>query len=258
MSDKIYPSNKIIIKKPEDIISFGYVAPAAQLIFNFIIAQALKTNANTITIKVTDYLYWQGKSKLQGNYYKDFYRRIEDLKHTFIVLQKIENKKKIIYEWPLIAQAKTTKNNENKTEKIEIELNSYLLDYYRWHFANVAININDTVGLTAKYAYRLYEFLLYALRKKSKNKSLKMDELRRVLTVPERENNVRFLHFLAKALQNINNKTTLKVQAKIKTKNKKSLSSAEIKFIDLTADKAEKQFEFLIFERCFKVQNGDT
>ena len=91
MSDKIYPANKIIIKKPEDIISFGYVAPAAQQIFNYVIAQALKTNANTITIKVTDYLYWLGKTKLQGKYYMDFYRRVEDLKHTFIVLQKIEN-----------------------------------------------------------------------------------------------------------------------------------------------------------------------
>lgn len=257
MNDKIYPANKIIIKKPEDIISFGYVAPAAQQIFNFVIAQALKTNANTITIKVTDYLYWQKKSKLQGNYYKDFYRRVEDLKHTFIVLQKFENNKKIIYEWPLIAEAKTTKTLDNKTEKIEIKLNNLLLDYYRWHYANVAININDTVGLTAKYSYKLYEFLLYVFRKNSKTKSIKMDELRRVLTVPERENNVRFLHFLGKAIKNINETTALKVQAKIKTKNKKSLGTAEIKFINFADKIAENQFEILLFERDIKAQNGD-
>lgn len=257
MSDKIYPANKIIIKKPEDIISFGYVAPAAQQIFNYVIAQALKTNANTITIKVTDYLYWLGKTKLQGKYYMDFYRRVEDLKHTFIVLQKIENNKKIIYEWPLIAEAKTTKTLDNKTEKIEIKLNNLLLDYYRWHYANVAININDTVGLTAKYSYKLYEFLLYVFRKNSKTKSIKMNELRRVLTVPERENNVRFLHFLGKAIKNINEKTALKVQAKIKTKNKKSLGTAEIKFVNLNEKIAEKQFEFLIFEREMKAQNED-
>ncbi len=257
MSDKIFPSNKIIIKKPEDIISFGYVAPAAQQIFNYVIAQALKTNATTITIKVTDYLYWQKKSKLQGNYYKDFYRRVEDLKHTFIVLQKFENNRKIIYEWPLISEAKTTKTIDDKTEKIEIKLNHLLLDFYRWHFANVAININETVGLNAKYSYKLYEFLLYILRKKTKNKSIKMNELRRVLTAPERENNVRFLHFLGKAIKNINEKTALKVQAKIKTKNKKSLGSAEIKFINLSAEKALKQYEFLIFERDWREKNGD-
>ena len=232
MSDKIFPSNKIIIKKPEDIISFGYVAPAAQQIFNYVIAQALKTNATTITIKVTDYLYWQKKSKLQGNYYKDFYRRVEDLKHTFIVLQKFENNRKIIYEWPLISEAKTTKTIDDKTEKIEIKLNHLLLDFYRWHFANVAININETVGLNAKYSYKLYEFLLYILRKKTKNKSIKMNEF-------------------------INEKTALKVQAKIKTKNKKSLGSAEIKFINLSAEKALKQYEFLIFERDWREKNGD-
>lgn len=257
MNEKIYPSNKIIIKKPEDIISFGYVAPAAQQIFNYVLAHAITTNCNTINIKVTDYLYWIGKSKLQGNYYKDFYRRIEDLKHTFVVFQKIENNKKIIYEWPLISEAKTTKTINDKTEKIEIKLNNLLLDYYRWHFANVAININDTIGLTSKYAYKLYELLLFIFRKKSKNKSIKMHELRRILTVPEKENNVRFLHFFAKALKNINEKTALKVQAKIKTKNKKSLGSAEIKFINLSAEKAEKQFEFLIFEREIKAQNED-
>ncbi len=257
MSDKIYPANKIIVKKPEDIISFGYVAPAAQQIFNYVIAQAIKTNCNAISIKVTDYLYWTGKSKLQGNYYKDFYRRIEDLKHTFVVLRKIENNKKIIYEWPLIAEAITTKTLDNKTEKIEIKLNNLLLDYYRWHYANVAININDTVGLTAKYSYKLYEFLLYVFRKNSKTKSIKMDELRRVLTVPERENNVRFLRFFAKALKNINDKTALKVQAKIKTKNKKSLASAEFKFVNITEKIAAKQYEFLLFERDYKVQNRD-
>ena len=257
MSDKIFPSNKIIVKKTEDIISFGYVAPASQQIFNYVIAQALKTNANTITIKVTDYLYWQGKTKLQGKYYMDFYRRVEDLKHTFIVLQKIENNKKIIYEWPLIAEAKTTKTLDNKTEKIEIKLNNLLLDYYRWHYANVAININDTVGLTAKYSYKLYEFLLYVFRKNSKTKSIKMDELRRVLTVPERENNVRFLHYLGKAIKNINETTALKVQAKIKTKNKKSLGTAEIKFINFADKIAENQFEILLFERDIKAQNGD-
>lgn len=258
MSDKIFPSNKIIVKKPEDIISFGYVAPAAQQIFNYVIAQALKTNANTITIKVTDFLYWQNKTKLQGNYYKDFYRRVEDLKHTFVVLQKIENNKKIIYEWPLIAEAKTTKTINDKTEKIEIKLNNLLLDYYRWHFANVAININDTIGLTAKYAYKLYELLLFIFRKKSKNKSIKMDELRRILTVPKKENNVRFLHFLGKAIKNINEKTALKVQAKIKTKNKKSLGTAEIKFINFADKIAENQFEILLFEREIKAQNEDS
>lgn len=257
MSDKIYPANKIIVKKPEDIISFGYVAPAAQQIFNYVIAQAIKTNCNAISIKVTDYLYWTGKSKLQGNYYKDFYRRIEDLKHTFVVLRKIENNKKIIYEWPLIAEAITTKTLDNKTEKIEIKLNNLLLDYYRWHYANVAININDTVGLTTKYAYKLYELLLFIFGKKSKNKSIKMDELRRILTVPAKENNVRFLHFFVKALKNINEKTALKVQAKIKTKNKKSLASAEIKFVDLSALKVQEQFEFLIFERTLREKNGD-
>lgn len=257
MNEKIYPANKIIVKKPEEILSFGYVAPAAQHIFNFVVAKAISTNCNTISIKVTDYLYWSGKSRLQGNYYKDFYKRIDDLKHTFVVFQKIENNKKIIYEWPLIAQAKTTKNLNNKTEKIEIELNNHLLNYYRWQYANVPININDTVGLTSKYSYKLYEYLLFIFRKKSKNNAVTMDELRRILTAPKNESNVRFLHFFGKAMKNINEKTEIKAQATLRTKNKKSLSSAKIKFVNLADKMAKKQYEFLIFESIFKEQNGD-
>ena len=44
---------------------------------------------------------------------------------------------------------------------------------------------------------------------------------------------------------------------KIKTKNKKSLASAEIKFVNLTEKIAEKQYEFLIFEREWREKNGE-
>ena len=40
MNEKIYPHNKIITKKPDDIIAFDYVSPAAQQIFNFVISRA--------------------------------------------------------------------------------------------------------------------------------------------------------------------------------------------------------------------------
>ena len=47
MSEKIYPNNKIITKKPDDIISFDYVSPAAQQIFNFVILSALNQKQNS-------------------------------------------------------------------------------------------------------------------------------------------------------------------------------------------------------------------
>ena len=257
MNEKIYPANKIIIKKPEDIISFGYVAPAAQQIFNYVLLHALNQKQNAINLKVADYFAWQNQIKPQGKHYTIFYKNLAKLKHTFIIAQNIENNKIIKYEWPLIAEIKTVKTLKNRIETIEIKLNPYLLDYFRWQRANVPININTTKKLEAKYAYRLYEYLMYNSRKNNKNKYINIDDLRRVLTAPKTERNERFLRYLEKALKNINKTTDLKIMAKIKTKNKKSLGSAEIKFVDLSALKAQKQYEFLIFEREIKAQNED-
>lgn len=257
MNKKIYPANKIITKKPEDILAFGYVSPNAQQIFNYVILQALNKKENTINIKVADYYAWHNIIKPQGKHYATFYKTLEKLKHTFIMAQTIKNNKIIKYDWPLIAETKTIKTLKNRTETIEIKLNPYLLNYYRWQRANVPINIDTTKKLEAKYAYRLYEFLLYQRRKNNKNKYIGIDDLRRILTAPKTERNERFLRYLEKALKNINETTDLKICAKIKTKNKKSLASAEIKFVDLTEKISEKQFEFLIFEREIKAQNED-
>lgn len=257
MSDKIYPSNKIIIKKPKDIVAFDYVSPTAQQIFNFIILAALNQKQDNLNIKVSDYFNWQNIINPQGKHYLIFYKNLEKLKHTFVIAQNIENNKIVKYEWPLIAETKTIKTLKNRIEKIEIKLNPYLLDYYRWQRANAPININVTKNLDAKYAYKLYEFLVYNHRKKNKNKYISIGDLRRILTVPKTERNERFFIYLRKAISNINKTTDLKVQVLVKTKNKKSLASAEIKFVDLLAEKAEKQFEFLIFEREIKAQNGD-
>ena len=257
MSDKIYPANKIIVKKPEDIISFDYVAPHTQQIFNFIILSALNAKQNKLNIKIADYFNWQNITKPQGKNYAIFYKNLEKLKHTFILAQTIENNKIIKYEWPLIAETKTIKTLKNRIETIEIKLNPYLVDYYRWQRANVPINVNITKKLETKYAYRLYEFLVYNQRKKNKNKYIGIDDLRRILTVPKSERNERFLFYLRKAIQNINETTDIKIQTKIKTKNKKALSSAVIKFIDLTDKIVENQFEFLIFERELREKNED-
>lgn len=257
MNNQIYPANKIIIKKPEDIVTFDYVSPTAQQIFNFIILAALNQKQNNLNIKVSDYFNWKNIIKPQGKHYLIFYKNLEKLKHTFIIAQNIENNKIIKYEWPLIAETKTIKTLTNRIEKIEIKLNPYLLDYYRWQRANVPININTTKKLEAKYAYRLYEYLMYNRRKKNKNKYISIDDLRRILTAPKSERNERFLLYLRKALRNINETTDLQIQAKIKTKNKKSLASAEIKFVDLVAEKAERQFEFLLFEKEWHEKNGE-
>ena len=254
MNEKIFPANKIIIKKPEDIIRFDYVAPNSQQIFNYVILQALNKKENTINIKVADYYAWQNIIKPQGKHYATFYKTLEKLKHTFVVAQTIENNKIIKYDWPLIAETKTIKTLKNRIETIEIKLNPYLLNFFRWQRANVPINVNITKNLDVKYAYRLYEYLLYQQRK---NKYINIDDLRRVLTAPKTERNERFLRYLEKALKNINETTDLKICAKIKTKNKKSLASAEIKFINLTEKISEKQFEFLIFERTLREKNGD-
>lgn len=258
MNEKIYPSNKIIIKKPEEILSYDYVAPGAQQIFNFIILNALNSKQNTINIKVADYFYWKKITKPQGKHYALFYKNLEKLKRSFIVAETTENKKIVKYEWPLIAETKTIKTIKNRIEKIEIKLNPYVLDYYKWQRANVPININTTKNLEVKYAYRLYEFLHFQLRKNNKNKYISINDLRRILTVPKLERNERFLLYLRNAIKNVNETTELKLLAKIKAKNKKSLASAEIKFIDLTAEKAKNQFEFLLFEREIKAQNEDT
>ncbi len=257
MNNQIYPANKIIIKKPEDIVTFDYVSPTAQQIFNFIILAALNQKQNNLNIKVSDYFNWKNIIKPQGKHYLIFYKNLEKLKHTFIIAQNIENNKIVKYEWPLIAETKTIKTLTNRIEKIEIKLNPYLLDYYRWQRANVPININTTKKLEAKYAYRLYEYLMYNRRKKNKNKYISIDDLRRILTAPKSERNERFLLYLRKAVKNISETTDLQIRAKIKTKNKKSLSSAEIKFVNLSDKIAEKQYDFLIFERDFKAQNGD-
>lgn len=257
MNEKIYPHNKIVVKKPEDIIAYDYVAPTAQQIFNFVILNALSKKDNTINIKVADYFTWQNIIKPQGKHYMIFRKNLESLKQTFVIAQNIENNKIVKYEWPLIAETKTIKTLTNRIEKIEIKLNPYLLDYYRWQRANVPININTTKKLEAKYAYRLYEYLMYNRRKKNKNKYISIDYLRRILTAPKSERNERFLLYLRKAVKNISETTDLQIRAKIKTKNKKSLASAEIKFVDLSALKVQEQFEFLIFERTLREKNGD-
>ena len=119
------------------------------------------------------------------------------------------------------------------------------------------IDITETKKFNKKYAYKLFEFLRYQQRKISKNNYISLNDLRRILTVPSSEKNERFLRYLNKAIENINETTTIKVMGKIKTKNKKSLASAEIKFVNLTEKIAEKQYEFLIFERDFKQKNGE-
>ena len=55
MNEKIYPHNKIIVKKPEDIIAYDYVPPAAQQLFNFIVALAINSKQNIIKLKIADY-----------------------------------------------------------------------------------------------------------------------------------------------------------------------------------------------------------
>ena len=186
-----------------------------------------------------------------------FYRNLEKLKQTFVIAQRIENNKIIKYEWPLIAQTKTIKTIRNKIENIEITLNPYLLNYYRWQRANVPIDISETKKLNKKYAYKLFEFLRYQQRKANKNNYISVNDIRRILTVPSNEKNERFLRYLNKAIENINETTDIKVIGKIKTKNKKSLASAEIKFVNLTEKIAEKQYEFLIFEREWREKNGE-
>ena len=182
---------------------------------------------------------------------------MELLKYSFVIANKIENDKKIKYEWPLIAETKTIRTFRNRIESIEIKLNPYLLNYYRWQRANVPIDINITKYLTAKYAYKLYEYISYQQRKNAKNNYIGIDDLRRILTVPKNEKNERFIKYLSKALQNINMTTELKIQAKIKTKNKKALMSAEIKFINLTSQIAQTQYEFLLFERKYNSKKGE-
>lgn len=257
MNEKIFPHNKIIIKKPDDIITFDYVNPAAQQIFNFIILAALNQKQNKINIKVADYFAWKNILKPQGKHYALFYTNLERLKHSFVVAQTIENNKIIKYEWPLVCETKTIKTLKNRIEAIEIKMNPYLLEYYQWRRANVPININITKNLVDKYAYKLYEFLIYNMRKNNKNKYIDIDDLRRILTAPKTERNERFLRYLEKALKNMNETTDLKICAKLKTKNKKSLGNSEIKFVDLSALKAQKQYEFLIVEREIKAQNED-
>lgn len=257
MSDKIYPANKIIVKNPEDILSFDYLSPTVQILFNYLVSVALNNKNNIIKTKVADYFNWNNTTRPQGKHYTLFYKNLEILKHSFVVCQEVANNKKIKYEWPLIAETKTIKNLKNKTESIEITFNPYLLDFYKWQRANVQIDINVTKNLNAKYAYKLYEFLCYKFRKNAKNNNINIDELRRILTTPKNERNERFLLFLAKAIKNINETTATKVQAKVKTKNKKSLASAEIKFINLTEKIAKKQYDFLVFVRDFKQKNEE-
>lgn len=257
MNDKIYPTNKIIIKKPDDIIAFDYVTPAAQQIFNYIVAKAIKNNKETVIFTAKDFFFWLNKKRPQGSDYNALYRNLELLKYSFVIANKIENDKKIKYEWPLIAETKTIRTFRNRIESIEIKLNPYLLNYYRWQRANVPIDINITKYLTAKYAYKLYEYISYQQRKNAKNNYIGIDDLRRILTVPKNEKNERFIKYLSKALQNINMTTELKIQAKIKTKNKKALMSAEIKFINLTSQIAQTQYEFLLFERKYNSKKGE-
>lgn len=257
MKEKIYPNNKIIMKKPEDIITFDYISPTAQLIFNFIVWQALKQKNNVIALSAIDYFYWQKKERPQGDDYKYLYKNIETLKKSWVVMHKIENNKKIIYEWPLIAQSRTIKTIKNKTEKIEITLNPYLLHFYKWQRANVPIDIDTTQNLSEKYAYKLYEFLKYHFRKNAKNNYIDINDLRRILTAPKSESNSRFLRYFACALRNINATTDIKVSAKIRVKNKKALASAEIKFAYLNEKIAKNQYDFLMFERDFKQKNEE-
>lgn len=257
MNEKIYPHNKIIVKKPEDIIAYDYVPPAAQQLFNFIVALAINSKQNIIKLKIADYFCWANIDRPQGKNYTIFYKNVEVLKHSFVTAQTIENNKKIKYEWPLIVQTKTIKTLKNKVENIEIILNECLVKYYKWQRANVPIDITETKKLNKKYAYKLFEFLRYQQRKISKNNYISVNDLRRILTVPSTEKNERFLRYLNKAIENINETTTIKVMGKIKTKNKKSLASAEIKFVNLTEKIAEKQYEFLIFERDFKQKNEE-
>ena len=96
---------------------------------------------------MADYFSWQSIIKPQGKHYMIFYRNLEKLKQTFVIAQRIENNKIIKYEWPLIAQTKTIKTIKNKIENIEITLNPYLLNYYRWQRANVPIDISETKKL---------------------------------------------------------------------------------------------------------------
>ena len=48
MSDKIYPANKIIVKNPEDILSFDYLSPTVQILFNYLVSVALNNKNNII------------------------------------------------------------------------------------------------------------------------------------------------------------------------------------------------------------------
>lgn len=245
---RIYPTNKIIVKDPNEIKNYDYINPSAQQIFNFILAEMIKNKSNIIELKISDFFCWLNKKHPQGNEYRNFKKQIEILKKSFIIVEKNENQKIKRYEWPLIAQTETTFNSYLKTEKIEIALNPYLCKYYLWQRANVPIDINITRNLNVKYAYKLFEFLSYYFRKNSKPNYVSINELRRILTAPSAESNSRFLSYVERAIININDNTPYKIQAKVKTKNQKALASSEIKFINNAEKIAEIQAEVLRYE----------
>lgn len=248
ITKRIYPTNKIIVKDPKEIKNYDYINPTAQQIFNFILAEMIKNQSNIIDLKISDFFCWLNKKHPQGNDYRNFKKQIEILKKSFIVVEKNENKKIKRYEWPLIAQTEVTFNSNMKTEKIEITLNPYLCKYYLWQRANVPIDINITRNLNVKYSYKLFEFLSYYFRKNSKSIYISINDLRRILTTQTTESNSRFLTYLEHAIININNNTPYKIQAKIKTKNKKALASAEIKFVNNAEKIAEIQADVLRYE----------
>ena len=256
--EKIYPSNKIILKKETEIISHDYVDAAAQLLFNFVLAMCIKNNSNDILMKPSDYFEWRGIVRPQGKEYIKFYKDLETLKKTRITALELSDGKKIKYEWPLVAQTQTFYTSKNKTDKIKVSINPYLMKYYIWHRANIVVDINETKKLSVKYSYRLYEFLSLIKQSKNKNKIISIVDLRRILTAPSAETHSRFLKYLKAALKNLKETTNLKFMAQINVKNKKALHSAMIKFVNLDFEKSDKIFEFLQYVDEFKKQNEDA
>ena len=258
MKEKIYPSNKIILKKETEIMVHDYVPTAAQQILNYLLAMCIKNNCNDIVMKPSEYFAWRGVARPQGNDYNKFYADLETLKKTQIIANELNNGKKIKYEWPLVAQTQTFYTDKNKTDKIIVTINPLLLKFYIWNRANIVIDINETKNLNVKYAYRLYEFLNLIKKSKNKNKIISINDLRRILTVPSTERNARFLSYLKVALQNINETTSLTFKALINVKNKKSLNTAMIKFVNLDYEKSNKIFELLHYVEAFKNEKQDA
>ena len=171
--------NKIIVKKPEEIVKMRCGFSESALKLSAYVISILKENVYEYDINIRDYL--KRFDKEIGNFDK-LYQTAKEIATETIEFIDREKKEFSIYT---IFYSPIYKNGVLKV-KIDKDFHTYLLKIKNKY---LKYNLENVMRLNSKYAIRLYEILKNELEMRKRQKRelefrFDLDEMRKLLSIP--------------------------------------------------------------------------